>query len=153
MLGAASRDASPGAITATLEISRSEDMRVMILAMPALAGLVLVAAAATGQPALSPQVAEGQRLYAENCALCHGEDGRRGAGFQTPIWGERTQIGKFSNALGLFEYNQMMMPFDDPTRLTDAQKLAITAYMLANHGAIARNATLDAGNAATVQIR
>ena len=128
-------------------------MRVMILAMPALAALAFVASAATGQPALSPQVAEGQRLYAENCAACHGDDGRRGAGFQTPIWGERTQIAKFNNALGLFEYNQMMMPFDDPTRLSDEQKWAIIAYMLANHGAIPRNATLDAGTAATVRIR
>ncbi len=128
-------------------------MRAITLAMPALAGLALFAAAATGQPAISPQVAEGQRLYAEHCAVCHGEDGKRGAGFQTPIWGERTQIGKFNTALGLFEYNQMMMPFDDPTRLTDEQKLAITAYMLANHGAIARNATLDAGTAPTVQLR
>lgn len=128
-------------------------MRAINLAMPVLAGFVLVAAAATGQPSVSPQIAEGQRLYAENCAVCHGEDGRRGAGFQTPIWGERTQIGKFNTAFGLFEYNQMMMPFDDPTRLTDEQKLAITAYMLANHGAIARNATLEAGSATTVQIR
>ncbi len=128
-------------------------MHAINLAMPALAGLALVVAAATGQPALSPQVAEGQRLYAEYCAACHGADGRRGAGFQTPIWGERTQIGKFNDALGLFEYNQLMMPFDDPTRLADAQKLAITAYMLANHGAMASDATLDAGNAATIRIR
>jgi cytochrome c len=128
-------------------------MRVMILAMPALAALGFVVSAATGQPALSPQIAEGQRLYAENCAACHGDDGRRGAGFQTPIWGERTQIAKFNNALGLFEYNQMMMPFDDPTRLSDEQKWAIIAYMLANHGAIPRDATLDAATAATVRIR
>jgi mono/diheme cytochrome c family protein len=124
----------------------------MILAMPALAALAFIASA-TGQPAVSPQVAEGQRLYAENCAVCHGDDGRRGAGFQTPIWGERTQIAKFNNALGLFEYNQMMMPFDDPTRLSDEQKWAIIAYMLANHGAIPWDATLDAATAATVRIR
>ncbi len=62
-------------------------MRSMMLVAPVLAGLALAATTATGQPAMSPQVAEGQRLYAENCAACHGEDGRRGAGFQTPIWG------------------------------------------------------------------
>ena len=124
----------------------------MILA-PVLAGGLLMAAGATGQPALSPQAAEGQRLYAEYCAACHGEDGRRGAAFQTPIWGERTQIRKFSTAFGLFEYNQMMMPFDDPTKLTDEQKWAIVAYMLVNHGAIARDATLDPGRAAEIAIR
>ncbi|WP_191086007.1 c-type cytochrome [Roseococcus microcysteis] len=128
-------------------------MRFIMLAMPALGGLALIATAAIGQPSLSPQVAEGQRLYAENCAMCHGEDGRRGAGFQTPIWGEQTQITKFSTALGLFEYNQMMMPFDDPDRLNDEQKWAITAYMLANHGAIPRDGTLDQRSAASVPIR
>ena len=128
-------------------------MRFLILPLPALPGLALLVSAAIGQPAPSPQIVEGQRLYAENCAACHGDDGRRGAGFQTPIWGERTQIQKFSNALGLFEYNQMMMPFDDPTRLTDEQKWAIVAYMLFNHGTIARDATLEAGKAATVGIQ
>lgn len=128
-------------------------MRFLIAAMPVLAGFALAATAATAQPAVSPQVAEGQRLYAENCATCHGDDGRRGAAFQTPIWGERAQIGRFSNALGLFEYNQMLMPFDEPTRLTDAQKLAIIAYMLVNHGALPRDATLDAATAATVSIQ
>lgn len=127
-------------------------MRFMTLAMPALAGLVLAALPATAQPALSPQIASGQRLYAEYCAACHGEDGRRGAAFQTPIWGERTQIRKFNNAQGLFEYNQMMMPFDDPSRLSDEQKWAIVAYMLMNHGAIGREATLDAGTATSVRI-
>jgi cytochrome c len=125
----------------------------MVLATPVLVALALAAATATGQPALSPQIAEGQRLYAENCAACHGDDGRRGAGFQTPIWGERTQISKFETALGLFEYNQMMMPFDDPTRMTDEQKWAIVAYMLANHGTIARSAILEAGGAAALRIR
>jgi mono/diheme cytochrome c family protein len=128
-------------------------MRTMVLATPVLVALALAAATATGQPALSPQIAEGQRLYAENCAACHGDDGRRGAGFQTPIWGERTQISKFETALGLFEYNQMMMPFDDPTRMTDEQKWAIVAYMLANHGTIARSAILEAGGAAALRIR
>jgi len=128
-------------------------MHPVVLTVAILAALGLGAVAATGQPAPSPQIAEGPRLYAENCAACHGEDGRRGSGFQTPIWGERTQIRKFETALGLFEYNQMMMPFDDPARMTDEQKWAIIAYMLANHGTIARSATLDPATAAAIPIR
>lgn len=128
-------------------------MRFMILAMPVLATFAIAVSGANGQPALSPQVATGQRLYAEYCAACHGEDGRRGAAFQTPIWGERTQIRKFNNALGLFEYNQMMMPFDDPARLTDEQKWAIVAYMLVNHGTLARDGTLEAATAEAVRIQ
>lgn len=128
-------------------------MRSILLAAPILGALAFGAPPAVAQPALSPQIAEGERLYVANCAACHGEDGRRGAGFQTPIWGARTQIRKFETAQGLFEYNQMMMPFDDPARLTDEQKWAIVAYLLANHGAIARSATIDAGTAAAIQIR
>ena len=101
----------------------------------------------------SAQVREGARLYAEACAICHGQDGRRGAGYQTPIWGEGAQIRRFETAMGLFEYNQMLMPFDEPTRLNDAQKLAIIAYMLANHGAMPRDATLDAATAASIRIQ
>jgi cytochrome c len=125
-------------------------MRALILAAPLLAVAAVLPLAAND---VSPQIAEGQRLYAEYCALCHGADGRRGEGFQTPIWGERTQIRKFNTAFGLFEYNQMMMPFDDPSKLTDEQKWAVVAYMLANHGTIARNATLDPAQAEQIPIR
>ncbi len=55
--------------------------------------------------------------------------------------------------MGLFEYNQMMMPFDDPDRMTDEQKWAVVAYMLANHGVIARSATLEAAGAGAIPIR
>jgi mono/diheme cytochrome c family protein len=127
-------------------------MRSLVLAVPALC-LAATLALGSGPGGLSPQVAEGQRLYAEHCALCHGADGRRGEGFQTPIWGERTQIRKFNTAFGLFEYNQMMMPFDDPSKLTDAQKWAVVAYILANHGTIARDATLDPAQAEAIPIR
>lgn len=133
--------------------NKNNHMRPWLVFAPVLVCLAWLAPTALSQPAPSAQIAEGQRLYAENCALCHGEDGRRGAGFQTPIWGERTQIRKFENAFGLFEYNQMMMPFDDPTRMTDAQKWAVIAYMLANHGTIERSATLDEASAPGIRIR
>ncbi len=101
----------------------------------------------------SAQVREGARLYAEACAICHGQDGRRGAGYQTPIWGEGAQIRRFETAMGLFEYNQMLMPFDDPSRLTDEQKWAIVAFLLASHGAIPATAEVGASGAAGIAIR
>ena len=126
-------------------------MRALLLAAPVLGAAIPLALGAG--PAPSPQIAEGARLYAEHCALCHGADGRRGEGFQTPIWGERTQIRKFNTAFGLFEYNQMLMPFDDPSKLTDEQKWAVVAYILANHGTIPRDATLDPAQAKNIPIR
>lgn len=124
--------------------------------MRRLSAALALAALAASLPAhaqQSAQVREGARLFAEACAVCHGEDGRRGAGYQTPIWGQGAQIRRFETAMGLFEYNQMLMPFDDPSRLTDEQKWAITAYMLANHGAMEPGAELRPDTAAGVRIR
>lgn len=101
----------------------------------------------------SPQVSHGARLYAEHCAACHGDDGRAGAGFQTPIWGTGAKIARFEHAMGLFEYNQMMMPFDDPTKLSDEDKWAVTAYILANHGAMVPSAALTPAEAGRLPIR
>lgn len=96
---------------------------------------------------------QGQALYAEHCAICHGRDGRGGEGFKTPIWGQQTQISKFDTAMGLFEYNQMLMPFDDPTKLTDEQKWAIVNYILVNHGATTREQPVTPANAAGIPIK
>lgn len=120
-------------------------------------GLTIVAALLAAAPALaqdSAQVAQGRALFAEHCSLCHGADGRRGEGFQTPIWGQGSLIAtKFGNAQGLFEYLQVLMPFQDPSLVTDEQKLAILAYMLANHGAMQRAGEVTAANMASIPIR
>jgi mono/diheme cytochrome c family protein len=115
--------------------------------------LAAMSCLALGEAAASPQVAEGRRLYLEACAVCHGEDGRAGAGYQTPIWGAGAKIARFETAMGLFEYNQMMMPFDDPTRLSDAEKWAIVAFLLDSHGALQGAAEVSPGNAASIPIR
>ncbi|PPD15508.1 MAG: hypothetical protein CTY25_05955 [Methylobacterium sp.] len=101
----------------------------------------------------SKQVTEGKALYEQACMLCHGADGKRGQGFQTPIWGQGSLIAtKFGNAQGLIDYMQLM-PFNDPALLTEEQKLAVVAYMLSNHGAIAASDTLDPSKAGSVPIK
>jgi cytochrome c len=127
-------------------------MRLALAALPVLAMFAGISAA-LGTTAPSRQVAEGQRLYMENCAACHGDDGQRGAAYQTPIWGSRAQIRRFETALGLFEYNQISMPFNDPAQISDVDKLAIVAFILANHGEMPASATLEYGAAAGIPIR
>jgi mono/diheme cytochrome c family protein len=113
-------------------------------------GLAGTGIAAADEP--SEQVAHGAKLYAANCAVCHGDDGRGGAGFPSPVWGDGSQIRKFTHGRGLFEYNAMLMPFDDPSRLDMEEKLAVTAYLLANHGAMAASDEITAGDAIKVLI-
>ncbi|MDX2265657.1 MAG: c-type cytochrome [Hyphomicrobiales bacterium] len=107
---------------------------------------------AMAAPAQADQTARGKELYAANCAECHGADGRGGTGYAYPIWGPQTQIQKYQTAQGLFEYMQYLMPFDDPTKVTDEQKWDIVAYMLANHGA-AVGQTVGPANGREVPIK
>lgn len=119
-------------------------------AIAAVSGFALTRAIAAQE---SKQVTDGRGHFMETCQLCHGEDGKRGAGFQTPIWGEGAMIGtKFGNAQGLIDYMQLM-PFNDPTLLDDAQKLAVVAFMLANHGTIKPTDSIDPAKAASILIK
>ena len=63
--------------------------------------------------------------------MCHGAKGRDSPAFPKQIWGPAHDIAKFGNSKGLFEYVQLLMPFDNPAKLDDAAKTAIVAYMLA----------------------
>lgn len=122
-----------------------------IVAMTALA--VTAYGSASRATAPSKQVQEGKALYEEACVLCHGADGKRGQGFQTPIWGEGSMIAsKFGNAQGLLDYMQLM-PFNNPAQLTDEEKLSVVAFMLSNHGALPASGTLEAAKAANIPIK
>jgi mono/diheme cytochrome c family protein len=121
------------------------------------AAVALVASGAVVSPQLSaqehPQLARGKDIYAQFCTQCHGVDGKRGEGYQTPIWGEGSIIAaKFENAQNLIEYMQIM-PFNDPRLIDDAQRLDVTAFVLANHGALAKSAELSTSNAAGIRIK
>lgn len=76
------------------------------------------------------QIKKGATLYAQHCASCHGVNGRDAAAFPHPIWGPGHSTAKFNNARGLFEYIQLLMPFDDPSKLNDEEKTSVVAYML-----------------------
>jgi mono/diheme cytochrome c family protein len=123
------------------------------LALTCLTALAAGPASAQTPPAspagASAQVVQGGQLYAQHCALCHGASGRDATVFPRPIWGPGHDLGKFGNAKGLFDYLQLLMPFDDPAKLNDAQKTAVTAYMLARNGSLAPAGTLPAGGDAT----
>ena len=83
----------------------------------------------------SAQVVVGEKLYQQNCALCHGANGRDATVFPRPIWGAGSDLSKFATTKGLFEYLQMLMPFDNPSKINDEQKTAIVAFMAVMHGA------------------
>lgn len=116
-------------------------------------GLTVSLPAAAPARAENPQLERGRTVYAEACAVCHGADGRGGPGYGNPIWGEGAQIAKFGHAGELLLYTVMLMPFDDPTRISDEDKLAATAYVLHRHGVLAEGAELTVDNAKSVALK
>ena len=120
----------------------------------AMLAVCLLSLAVSASANESQQFTNGAKLFKDHCQLCHGADGQKGDGFQTPIWGPKAKIGaKFEKAQGLFEYMQLTMPFDDPKKLNDPQKWDVVAYMLAKHGAIAVSDTLDPARATSIPIK
>jgi mono/diheme cytochrome c family protein len=123
------------------------------LALAVLLPVAALAQSSAGVPAnASAQVKAGAKLYEQHCALCHGASGRNATVFPRPIWGPGHDIAKFSTSQGLFEYVQLMMPFDNPQKIGDAEKLAISAFMLERNGSIKPDALLPAGGG-TVPIK
>ena len=110
-------------------------------------------------PAGSGTVAAGASLFAAQCASCHGAKGE-GISPNPPLIGRDSAaegfpfgsdpklvktIGNYwPHATTLFDYVKRAMPLAAPGSLRDEEVYALTAFLLAENGIIARDASLDA---------
>ncbi len=92
-----------------------------------------------GLPAGSGSVEDGEMLYEDKCASCHGSFGEGvgkypvlagGAGTLTEPRPEKTVGSFWAHTSTLFDYIRRAMPFPQPESLSDAETYAITAYVL-----------------------
>jgi len=102
----------------------------------------------TGLPEGSGSVEQGDELYAEQCAMCHGDFGMGGKGYPTLSGGQGSLKNQLINpeegdepptrtigsywpyASTLFWYIQSAMPFPNPKSLSNDETYALVAYML-----------------------
>lgn len=93
----------------------------------------------TGLPEGRGTVAEGEVLFADQCAVCHGDFGEGRdrwpvlAGGQDTLTAERPvkTIGSYWPYLStVYDYVRRAMPFGDARSLSDDDVYAITAYLL-----------------------
>jgi cytochrome c len=119
---------------------------------------------ATGGPAAAgggDQVATGQKLFAENCASCHGAGGE-GKDKAPPVVGKgalpmQARPGSkrtvtFTTVADVAGYVKKNMPPDSPGSLTDDQYWAILAFDLKANGIDLGGKHLDAALAPTLTI-
>jgi thiosulfate dehydrogenase len=81
-------------------------------------------------PALKSDSATGGKLYVENCARCHGDQGA-GMGPIPALWGKNSfsigaSMARVERAASFIKHN---MPFDRPGTLTDQQAYDLAAYV------------------------
>ncbi|MEX2177474.1 MAG: cytochrome c [Gemmatimonadaceae bacterium] len=109
--------------------------------------------------------AQGARVYAQHCAVCHGAAGE-GVAPNPPLVGAGSGDFAFANdpkltktlgnywpyATTLYDYVNRAMPFVAPGSLTAAEVYAVVAYLLAENGVIGKETVLDARSLAAVRM-
>lgn len=103
-------------------------------------------------PPGSGTAAQGAPIYAQQCALCHGEGGKSPRPGFAPMVGlqkwDRMDAPKtityYEHATTIFDIVRRGMPFMAPRTLTDDQVYALTAYLLAINNLIGQNDVIDA---------
>jgi cytochrome c len=110
-----------------------------------------------GLPPGRASAIDGASVYAAKCAGCHGAKGE-GVAPNPPIVGREPREGfpfgrdpKLVKTVGnywpyattVYDYLRRTMPQDKPGSLTPNELYGLTAWILAENGIIARDATLD----------
>jgi len=114
----------------------------------------------TGLPPGNGTAAQGEPIYAQKCAVCHGVNAEGGislalAGGEPLTNGIDTSktIGNFwPYATTIFDYTRRAMPWLQPRTLTDDEVYALTAYLLAMHDIIDEDEVMNAETLAEVQM-
>jgi cytochrome c len=106
----------------------------------------------TGLPKGSGTPAQGAVIYADRCALCHGDNGKGGSAAalvsDREIAGisasQKTIKNFWPYSTTIFDFVRRAMPFQTPRSLTDDEVYALTAYILAENKLIGANDMMNA---------
>jgi mono/diheme cytochrome c family protein len=114
----------------------------------------------TGLPPGSGTAAQGVAIYAQKCAMCHGENGVKPApgyvALVAPPKFDRIDAPKtvtyYGHATTLFDVIRRSMPYQMPKTLTDDEVYALSAYILALNKIIGEGEVMNAETLPKVQM-
>lgn len=114
-----------------------------------------------GLPPGSGTVSQGQAVYEQRCAACHGDFGEGAGRYPVLAGGQGTltsdrpvkTVGSYwPYAPTLFDYIRRAMPFPAPGTLTNDQVYGIVAYILNLNNVVPSNALMNARTLAAVKM-
>ena len=102
-------------------------------------------------PPGSGKAADGAKIFAEQCALCHGDGGKGGHAARliggppkATLDGGKTIANYWPYATTLFDFIRRAMPFPAPRSLSDDQVYALVAYILSENKLIGEGDEMNA---------
>ena len=106
----------------------------------------------TGLPIGGGTPAQGARIFAQKCVMCHGENGKGGpfaalvggAPLSTGIDTPKTIANFWGYSTTVFDFIRRAMPWQQPRSLTDNEVYALTAYILAENKLIGQDESMNA---------
>jgi cytochrome c len=114
----------------------------------------------SGLPPGSGTAVQGEPIYAEKCAACHGPNGEGGLNARL-VGGEpltngidtgKTIANFWPYATTIFDFTRRAMPWLQPRTLTDNEVYALTAYLLAINNIIDDGDVMNAETLPQVQM-
>ena len=129
-----------------------------------------VNASGTGLPPGSGTHAQGARIYAQKCALCHGQRGeglgsgatayprligrepRAGFPFGRDLAYVKTIGNYWPYATTVYDYLQRAMPLNAPGSLQPQEVYSLTAFLLAENEIIAKSTAMDSRSLPSVRM-
>jgi S-disulfanyl-L-cysteine oxidoreductase SoxD len=113
-----------------------------------------------GLPPGHGDVQQGEAIFAEKCASCHGSHGEGkpmdrlvgGMGTLRDKKPEKTVGSFWPYATTLFDFVRRAMPLNAPQSLRPDEVYAVSAYVLFLNGIVAQDTTLDADSLAKIKM-
>jgi S-disulfanyl-L-cysteine oxidoreductase SoxD len=103
--------------------------------------------------------ADGAKIFAEKCSVCHGDDGKGGFAARlvggppkASLDGGKTIANFWPYSTTLFDFIRRAMPLTQPRSLTDQEVYALCAYLLAANKLIGENDEMNATTLPKVQM-
>ena len=91
----------------------------------------------------------GQKVYADQCAVCHGNNGQPANKFTVLLWGPGSTLGTydgitlFTNAQEMLDYLSKSMPLNASGSLSSLQYGDVMAYILVQANTVSPSTVFD----------